>query len=59
MTAQPPSSKQSPNFDDIMDAHWKGCAPGQQAQEPIYPNQVNSGAPNDPAVGRTNKLEKP
>lgn len=59
MSGQPPSSKQSPNFDDIMDAHWKGAAPGQQDQEPIYITQKNSGAPNDPEVGRTNNLEKP
>jgi len=47
-------SKQTPNDQDITDAHWKGCAPGLAPEEPVYITQKISGQPNDPDIGRTN-----
>lgn len=50
-------SKNMPDADEIDRAHWKGCAPGLDKEEPEYITQKNSGQPNDPAIGPCNKLQ--
>ena len=46
-----------PGPDEIDEAHWKGCAPGLDQEEPIYIGQINHGGKPDESIGRGNKLE--